>query len=64
MLEHKCDDSNLLLITETYSEPSQTSKMKLFMEINKGFQALIVFAKSLILDFWVGSEYGSEFAMF
>ena len=33
------------------------------MEINKGFQALIAFAKSLILDFWVGSQYGSEFAM-
>ena len=64
LLEHKCNDSNLLLITETCSEPSQASKMKLFMEINKSFQALIGFAKSLILDFWVGAEYGSEFAIF
>ena len=35
------------------------SKMELFTKISNGFQPLTIFAKSLILDIWQGSEYAS-----
>ena len=45
--------------TEEYWEPSQTSKMKLFVKIVKGLQPLTNFAKSSILDIWLGTEYAT-----
>ena len=40
---------------EAYSEPSRISKMELFTKIVNGFQPLIIFSKSFILDVWLGS---------
>ena len=47
-------------VAEAYSEPSRTSKMQLFAKIVNGFQPLIIFAKSFILDVQLGFEYVSE----
>ena len=41
------------LITEAYSELSQSSKIELFVKIAKGFQRLTVLSKSSILYVWV-----------
>ena len=41
------------LITEAYSELSQSSKIELFAKIAKGFQRLTVLPKSSILYVWV-----------
>ena len=49
------------LISEAYSEPSRTSKMKLFAKIDHGFQPLTIFLKSSILDVPLDSEYASEY---
>ena len=41
LCEHRCNNSTLVTTTEAYSEPSQTSKLKLFIKIvlyQKGFQ--------------------------
>ena len=43
-------------LLDPYSEPSQTSKMELFAKLVKGFLPLTVFAKSYILDIWLGFE--------
>ena len=43
--------------SKAYLELSQTSKMEFFAKIVHGFQPLIIFAKSCILDVWLGSEY-------
>ena len=48
------------LIAETYSEPSQISKMNVLAKIVNGFQSLLIFPKSSILDVWLGSEYVSK----
>ena len=45
-----------IILLRAYLEPSQRSKMKLYAKINNGFQALNIFAKSSILDFWLDSE--------
>ena len=49
-------------ISETYSEPSQTSKMELFVKIVKSWNPLSIFAKSSIIDVWQCSEDNSEFS--
>ena len=43
--------------SESHSEPSQTSRVELFTKIVNGSKSLIVFARSFILDDWLGSEY-------
>ena len=43
-------------LAEANSEPYQTSKMKLFAKMVKGFQLLINFTKSSVLDVWQGPE--------
>ena len=43
-------------LLDPYSEPSQTSEMELFAKLVKGFLRLTVFAKSYILDIWLGFE--------
>ena len=43
-------------LSKTYSEFYQLSKMKLFATMVKGFQLLIIFAKSSSLDDFQGSE--------
>ena len=45
--------------SEAYSEPSQTSKMKLFCETVNNWKLSTNFAKSSILDLWLGSENAS-----
>ena len=45
--------------SETYSEQSQTSKIKIFAKTVNGFQQLTRFAKTLILDVCQGSECAS-----
>ena len=45
---------------KTYSEPSQTSTMWLFMRRINGFQPFISSVKYSILDVWVGSDYASD----
>ena len=42
--------------SEVYSEPGETSKMKLFVKIVDNFYAVTGFARSLILCVWLGSE--------
>ena len=44
---------------EAYSEHWQQSQIELFAKIVNGFQPLIIFTKSSILDVWQGSEYAS-----
>ena len=46
----------ILIITETYSEPSRTSKMDFFA---KEFKGLKRFQKIYIFDVRLGSEYAS-----
>ena len=46
-----------------YSEASQTSKMELLARIFTSFKSLSIFAKSSILDAWLGSERASNFAL-
>ena len=43
------------LITESYSEPKQTSKIKRFAKIANGFQSLTILPKSSVLD--IGQEF-------
>ena len=45
---------------EACSEPSRTSKMKFLMKIINGWKTLTTFAKSAILDVWLGFKYASE----
>ena len=42
-----------------YSKPSQTSKMERFAKIVNVIHLLAIFAKSSILDVWLGSEWAS-----
>ena len=49
---------NIILATaETYSEPSQTSKMEFFAKIINSWKPLTIFAKCFILDTRQCSEY-------
>ena len=48
-----------LSTTETYSEPSQASKVILFAKIFDGLNHWLIFAKSSILDILQGSKYVS-----
>ena len=47
--------------SEAYLEPSQASKMELFVKIVNGFEPLAIFAKSPILDVLLGSETAFDF---
>ena len=47
------------VMTETYSEPWYTSKMKLFVKLVNSFQPLPISAKNYVLDIWHGSGYVS-----
>ena len=49
-----------LLLTKTYSEPSQTSKITLLPKIFNGFQLLTIFTKTSTLDVRVGFECVSD----
>lgn len=44
-------------ITEVYSKPCRTSKIRYFAKIVGRWKPLTIFAKSCILDLWQGSEY-------
>ena len=46
-------------LAEAYSEPYQTSKMKLFEKIHHGFQPFTLLAKSSILNVWQDPECAS-----
>ena len=48
------------LITEAYSEPSQTSKVERFNKNSKRFLVVNYFHKTLHLYVWQGFEYASE----
>ena len=37
---------------EVHLEPSETSKIEILVKIVNGFQPLIIFGKSFILDVW------------
>ena len=50
----------IIRIAEVYSEPSRISTMELFAKIVKGFQLLIIFIKSSILDIRMDFEYASQ----
>ena len=50
----------IIRIAEVYSEPSRTFTMELFAKIVKGFQLLIIFIKSSILDIRMDFEYASQ----
>ena len=43
--------------SETYSEPSQVSKMMLFANIVNGQKPVTIFLKSPIFDVWEGTEH-------
>ena len=47
-----------------YPEPSLISKTELFVRIVYMFQPFIIFAKSSVLDVWLGSEYSSVYHEF
>ena len=49
-----------LLNSKAYSEPSHKSKMGLFSNVVNGWKPLTIFAKSSLVDAWLGSEYTSE----
>ena len=49
------------IITETYSEPYQTSKMDCFSKIVTDFKPLTVFGKRSVLDVWQNSECSSDY---
>ena len=50
------------IVSDAYPEHSQTSKMELFVKMDKGCSTLTIFEKSSILDVWLCSEYTSEFS--
>ena len=45
---------------ETYSQPSQTSRMELFSKTVNVIHQSTNFAKFSILDVWMGSKYASN----
>ena len=47
--------------SEAYLEPSEISKMDLFVKIVMSFQPVTIFAKSSILDVLLGSKYASVY---
>ena len=49
-------------ISETYLEPSQRSKMEIFVKIVRGWKMLTSFEESFVLDIRLCSEYASEFS--
>ena len=49
-------------ISEVHLEPSQRSKMELFVDIVRGWKKLTNFEESSVLDIWLCSEYASEFS--
>ena len=49
-LNNSFNYKKLILFPLAYLEPSQTSKMELFMKIVNGFQQLIIFQKNSILN--------------
>ena len=60
MLWKVCSEYKYIIETETYSEPSGTSKMKLFAKIVDNFQPLTILEKTSIVDVWPGSKYASD----
>ena len=51
---------NMFFYPEVYSEPCQTSKMKLLAKIGNYFESLFNLGKSSVLNVRQGSEYDSE----
>ena len=51
---------HFLLSAEAYSEPCQTSKMKLCAKKVNSLQPFTIFAKNSIFDVWKCSEYASD----
>ena len=47
---------NVWHTAKAYLEPSQTSKIELFVEMVNGFEPLTIFVKSSILDVCLGSQ--------
>ena len=47
----------MLIETEPYSEPCQTSKINFFTKMVNNFEPLIIFENGSILDVLQGSEY-------
>ena len=52
---------NLRYLKKAFSGAHQTSKIKLFPKIVKGFQLLTIFAKDFNLDVWQFSEYATAY---
>ena len=52
-----CPRIRLIYVTEVHSEPSQTSKMELFVKILNSLQPLTIFARAPIFDVRVDFEY-------
>ena len=51
----------LLKLLVAFLEPSETSKMELYVKIVNDIKLLTIFTESSILDFWMGSKYTSVF---
>ena len=67
LLHHTCFAQILLepwywssINAQLHSEPSQTSKMELFVKMLNDWKPLTIFVKSFILDVWLGCEYTCE----
>ena len=56
-------DVIVLLVSETYSEPSQASRKGIFDKIVNSWSALTVFEKRSILVVWLGFEWVSVFTI-
>ena len=54
------NSKTLWIITETYSEPSETSKMEVFVKIVDCIQPLTIFEKHFLLGVLQGYEYDSD----
>ena len=59
VLQHRNRFMYEVFFSGTYWEPSQISKIECFTKIVNDSKQLVIFAKSFILDIWLGSEYAS-----
>ena len=53
-----------LVLSDTYSEPNHVSKIKHFTKIVHSWIPLTIFAKTFVLEIWLGYEFVSDYPGF
>ena len=53
-----------LVLSDTYSEPSHASKIENFTKIVHSWIPLTIFAKTFVLEIWLGYEFVSDYPGF